>query len=287
MPAGGEGAVLVLQHIACEPPAAYADELAARQIRTETVHLDRLEDDARLPDWRQYAAIVAMGGPMGACDDAVHAWLSAEKALIREAVCAGLPYWGVCLGAQLLAAVLGAPVFAGSAPEIGVLPVTLAGPARSDPVFCTAPAKFDALHWHGDTYALPRGATQLARSAQYEQQAFVFGRAYGVQFHLEVSAALARDWAAVPAYRESLERAHGAAALDALLDDVVGSEHQLNALARELFGRWIEQVVLRSSRPPAQNPTGLPLGTTSTEPRDESSAERARPLSATRPGAPG
>jgi GMP synthase-like glutamine amidotransferase len=237
---GADRPVLVLQHIACEPAAAYGDELLARGIPIETARPDRGEP---LPDWRAFCAIVAMGGPMAAYEEAVYPWLSAELALIGDAVRGGVPYWGVCLGAQLLAAALGAPVRPGEAPEIGVLPVALSEAAPSDPVFAQSPREFAALQWHGDTYELPRGATHLASSALCEQQAFVFRRAYGLQFHLEASAALVADWGAVPAYRESLQQARGAGALSELLAEATAAERRMNELAREIFGRWLEDVV--------------------------------------------
>ncbi|MHB1572136.1 MAG: glutamine amidotransferase-related protein, partial [Solirubrobacteraceae bacterium] len=106
---------LVLQHIACEPPAAYEDEL--RDWGTE-LHRVMVDAGDPLPDWREFAAIVAMGGPMGAYDDDRLPWLAAEKRLIGDAVRAGAPYWGVCLGAQLLAASLGARVYTGPEPEV-------------------------------------------------------------------------------------------------------------------------------------------------------------------------
>jgi hypothetical protein len=96
---GGAGATLLVpQHIACEPPAAYEDEMRAQGVGLHRVEVDEGEV---LPDWRAFDGIVAMGGPMGAYDDATHAWLAAEKQLIAGAVRAGLPYWGVCLGAQV------------------------------------------------------------------------------------------------------------------------------------------------------------------------------------------
>jgi GMP synthase (glutamine-hydrolysing) len=222
--------ILVLEHIECEPAAAYGDELRQRGLRPRRVLLAQGQP---LPDWRGFAGIVAMGGPMGAYDDALYPWLTDEKRLIAEAVRAGAPYWGVCLGAQLLAASLGAAVTPGERPEVGVAPVTLTPEATADPVFCAAPPAFEALHWHGDTYDLPTGATRLAGSAQYEQQAFVFGRAYALQFHLEVPATLAGDWVRVPAYRDSLEQVMGRLA---------AVERRTTALARLLFGRWLQQV---------------------------------------------
>jgi GMP synthase (glutamine-hydrolysing) len=232
--------ILVLQHIGCEPPAAYEDELLERGLALHRVQLGRGE---QVPDWRVCRAIIAMGGPMGAYDDALYPWLGAEKRLIAEAVRAGKPFWGVCLGAQLLDASLGASVGPGPAPEVGVLPVELTAAAAEDPVFAGAPPSFQAFHWHGDTYELPRGAVQLARSELYEQQAFVFASAYALQFHLEITPALVAEWGAVPAYAQSLERLPGGQSLPRLLEQLTGIEQSAVALARETFARWLVHVV--------------------------------------------
>ncbi len=238
-PASPARPFLVLQHIGCEPPAAYEDELLERGL---TLHRVQLDQGERLPDWRSYSGIVAMGGPMGAYDDALHPWLAPEKRLIAEAVRAGTPFWGVCLGAQLLAASLGARVAAGPLPEVGVGPVELTDAAGVDAVFAAAPASFDAFHWHGDTYELPDGAVQLARSQRYEQQAFVVARAYALQFHLELTPALVAACGTVPAYAASLERLPGDRSLDALLAQARAVERTAVPLARELFARWLERV---------------------------------------------
>jgi GMP synthase (glutamine-hydrolysing) len=237
---GVETPILILQHIACEPPGAYEDELLERDLPLERVRLDEGDE---LPDRRELAGIVAMGGPMGVYEEGSHGWLDAEKRFIASAVRAGIPYWGVCLGAQLLAASLGGRVTPGALPEVGVGRVQLTGSAASDPVFSCAPSVFDALHWHGDTYTLPTGATRLAFSPRYKQQAFVFDRAYALQFHLEVTPALARDWLEVPAYLESLERVMGPGAGAHLLDELARTSAGAIPLARELFGRWLDRVV--------------------------------------------
>jgi GMP synthase (glutamine-hydrolysing) len=232
--------VLVLQHIACEPPAAYEDELVARGIALHRVEIDVGEP---LPDWRGFSGIVAMGGPMGAYEDERLPWLAAEKALIAEAVRARTPYWGVCLGAQLLAASLGARVYPGPRAEVGVLPVTLTEAARHDPVFAQAPGTFAALQWHTDTWELPDGAVRLASSDAYEQQAFVFKRAYAVQFHLEVGVSLAAEWGDVPAYADSLRTLLGPDGLSELTAAIGKHEQRSVTIARSLFSRWLEQVV--------------------------------------------
>jgi GMP synthase-like glutamine amidotransferase len=248
-PANGNDTLLVLQHIACEPPAAYEDELLDWGAQVHRVMVD--EGDA-LPDWRAFQGIIAMGGPMGAYEDERLPWLVAEKRLIAEAVRAGTPYWGVCLGAQLLAASLGASVHAGPAPEVGILPVLTTREAEDDPVFSGMPVEFVALQWHGDTWDLPEGAVHLARSDAYEQQAFVFKRAYAIQFHLEVDGALATEWGEVPAYAESLQNIAGAGALPRLVDQIRDHERDTIELARRLFGAWLGRVV--GLQPPVGKP---------------------------------
>ena len=164
--------VLVLQHIRCEPPGEY--EAVLRE-RGATLHRVELDEGDPLPDWREVDMIVAMGGPMSVNDDAELPWLTGEKRLIGEAVRAGVPYFGACLGVQLLAASLGARVYAGAEPEVGVLDVTLTPHGRGDPVFSALPDRFPTLQWHGDTFDLPDGAVRLASSPAYPNQGFRYG----------------------------------------------------------------------------------------------------------------
>jgi GMP synthase (glutamine-hydrolysing) len=233
--------VLVLQHIACEPPGVYENVL-----HEQGAILTRVEVDAgdELPDWREFDAIVAMGGPMSANDDAELPWLREEKAFVAEAVRAGKPFWGACLGVQLLAASLGARVYAGELPEVGVLPVELTDEGRRDPVFSALPPAVPALQWHGDTFDLPEGAVRLAGSEAYPNQAFRFENAYGVQFHLEVSREMAREWLDVPAYASALERTIGR---ETMLDAVDENADEMLAYGRTLFERWLDLVVRSSS----------------------------------------
>jgi GMP synthase (glutamine-hydrolysing) len=237
--------LLVLQHIACEPPGAFEDELRSRGLELVRAELD--EGDA-LPDWRQFAGIVVMGGPMGANDEAAHPWLAEEKRVIGEAAKEGHPVWGVCLGAQLLAAALGARVYRGGEAEVGVLPVELTEAAADDPVFGDAPSSMPTLQWHGDTFDLPSGATLLASSRAYVNQAFVYKRAYALQFHLEVSPELAAQWGEVPAYARSLEAIQGPGALHGLVEQVADHAGRTLPLARRLFGGWLERVVRVSAQ---------------------------------------
>lgn len=133
-------------------------------------------------DW-----LVVMGGPMGVYDEAEYPWLAGEKRFVRNAIATGKIVLGVCLGAQLIAAATGGEVSKNPQKEIGWYQVSLAGDAKSSPVLSVLPEKFMAFHWHGDTFAIPPGARRLAFSDACANQAFEFGRAIGLQFHLETS----------------------------------------------------------------------------------------------------
>jgi GMP synthase-like glutamine amidotransferase len=236
--------VLVLQHIACEPPGVYEDVLREREASLHRVELDEGEP---IPDWRRFDAIVAMGGPMSANDENELPWLVDEKRTIGDAVRAGTPFWGACLGVQLLAASLGARVYAGPRPEVGVMPVTLTAEAIADPVFASLPGELLSLQWHGDTFDLPEGAVRLATSPAYPNQAFRYGDgAYGVQFHLEVSAAMAREWADVPEYEEYAERVLGPGSLPGLISAMEKQAESIRDSGRLLFERWLDSCVHRS-----------------------------------------
>jgi GMP synthase-like glutamine amidotransferase len=232
--------VLVLQHIACEPPGVYEDVIRERGATLHRVELD--EGDA-LPDWREFAAIVAMGGPMSVNDDDELPWLPAEKALIEEAVRAGMPFFGACLGSQLLAASLGGAVAPGPAPEVGLLPVFLTEAAAADSVFRGLPAELPTLQWHGDTFSLPEGAVLLASSPAYPHQAFRWGRsAYAVQFHLEVSREMAEEWARVPAYADALAEVLGPGSATALVDQLDARAGEMLEHGRQVLGSCLDLV---------------------------------------------
>ena len=235
--------ILVLRHVDCEPPAAYLPLLEGRG----TVRTVRLGADP-LPGHRDYAAIVAMGGPMGVGDAGTIDWIAPEIDYIAGAVAAGVPYWGVCLGAQLLAAALGAKVYPGESPEVGMAEVTLSPDAANDPVFAALPPAFPVLQWHNDTFDLPPDAVLLASSGAYPHQAFAVGSAYGLQFHLECPPELAEEWNGIRAYRESLEATLGPDGPQILLDGLRARFPQLERAAREIMTNWLDTYVLTAWR---------------------------------------
>ena len=130
--------------------------------------------------------LLVLGGPMSVHDEAESSWLVEEKEAIRSALNAGIPMLGLCLGAQLIAEVLGGQVTRNKEPEIGWFPVE--GVSRTDDETFAFPDEFLAFHWHGETFSLPPDARLLARSEACENQAFQSGRnVIGLQFHLETT----------------------------------------------------------------------------------------------------
>lgn len=151
----------------------------------------------QLPAVGEISGMVVLGGAMGANDDAKHPFLSELKLLIHEVVVAGIPYLGICLGGQLLAAALGARVVSNRWEELGILAVHLTEAGQHDPLFAGVSAPFTTFQWHHDSFDLPDGATLLATSAVCPHQAFRVGaNAWGLQFHPEVSEQIIRDWCA-------------------------------------------------------------------------------------------
>lgn len=174
--------VHVLQHAPFEGLASIAPALAKRQA---VISSTRFFENTALPPLQGLDLIIAMGGPMSVNDEAELPWLREEKHFIREAVQSGMPVLGVCLGAQLIASALGAPVYRNHQKEIGWFPVEA---VYADGDRFSFPEKLQAFHWHGETFDLPPGAAQLARSAACENQAFQVGRrTLALQFHLEVT----------------------------------------------------------------------------------------------------
>jgi GMP synthase-like glutamine amidotransferase len=174
----------IVQHVAFEGPGAIGEW--ARE-RDHTVTVTRQFDGGRLPALEDFDFLVIMGGPMSANDESRFAWLADEKKWIAGALRGQKTTLGVCLGAQLVAQVLGARVYRNREKEIGWFPVRLTPEAADSNLFSELPAEMTVLHWHGETFDLPNGGVRLAESDLCRNQAFeIGGRILGLQFHLEV-----------------------------------------------------------------------------------------------------
>lgn len=153
--------------------------------------------DCYLPGPDLISALIVMGGAMGANDDSSHPFLVDLKNLIGTVVAAGVPYLGICLGGQLLAASLGAKVASHRWEELGTLNVSLTQKGKEDQLFSNIPEEFGTFQWHHDSFDIPDGGVLLASSVACPHQAFRVGEnAWGVQFHPEVTESIIRNWCA-------------------------------------------------------------------------------------------
>ena len=143
----------------------------------------------KLPD-RDFSLIVILGAPESANDDLEY--LNAEQQLIKNSVEKNIPVLGICLGSQLIARTFDAKVYGGPKKEIGFyhdLKIS-----SESPLFSGFKNPFTVFHWHGDTFDLPEGSVRLASSVHYENQAFRYKSAVGLQFHLEVNEEMVNLW---------------------------------------------------------------------------------------------
>lgn len=177
--------LVCLQHVAFEGPAWIGRWAEKNGMELETVALFQGHP---MPRSDEFDGLVVMGGPMSANDDQRFPWMPPEKEFIANAVQSAKPTLGICLGAQLIAASLGAGVYPNPKKEIGWFPVDKVPGADQSDLGALLPRRFTALHWHGDTFDLPRGAVHLARSQACKNQAFAYKETVlGLQFHLEAT----------------------------------------------------------------------------------------------------
>ncbi len=195
--------VAVLQHAAPEDLGTITDNLKMAGINYGYIQTFKGEPVPKNMD--RLDGLIVMGGPQSVYEQGQFPYLKEELRLIGQALKEEKPVLGICLGSQLLAAALGAPVYKGKKKEIGWLPIRLKEPALSDPLFKEAPPSFMGFHWHGDIFDLPKGAASLACSDLTEHQAFRYGKnAYGFLFHMEVTPPMIREWVSV--FAEELKK---------------------------------------------------------------------------------
>lgn len=181
--------IRVIQHVDFEGTAGIARWAKARGAELLVSRPDKGEP---LPRGERRDLLVVLGGPMSVGDTAEYPWLVGEKQFLRAALERGEMILGICLGAQLLAELLGGTVTQNVAgPEIGWFPVALDPAARDLRWFSRFPDSVMAFHWHGDTFSLPPNAVPIGNSAACANQGFAWGgHVLGLQFHLEAT----REW---------------------------------------------------------------------------------------------
>jgi GMP synthase-like glutamine amidotransferase len=190
--------VLIIKHIDIEGPGLIEYCLKKEKIPYKILIL---KPRAHLPKLNGFTHIVILGGPMNVYEEDLYPFLKKEDLFIKEAIQRGKSVLGICLGAQLIAKALGAKVFKAPVKEIGWCEVSLTKAGSHDPLFLNLPKIFPVFQWHGDTFEIPKSGKLIATSDFIPHQAFRYGEnAYGLQFHLEVTKQMIRDW--MKAYQE-------------------------------------------------------------------------------------
>ncbi|MFQ5329318.1 MAG: type 1 glutamine amidotransferase [Thermodesulfobacteriota bacterium] len=229
--------VIVLQHVEHEGLGILDGLLKGRGFVTEFV---RLYLGEKVPETvTGYSALIVLGGPMGLYEEDSYPFLREEVIFIQKAMKEALPTLGICLGAQLIAKAAGAAISSGKKKEIGWYSLGLTDEGREDHLMKSLPHELNVFQWHGDTFDIPDGTTNLASSALFTNQAIRAGRnAYGLQFHLEVTEDMVREWIAVN--RGELEGVTHYIDPEAILKDTPYALPLLNQFGEALFSRFLD-----------------------------------------------
>ena len=237
--ASGEGTSwLVLRHAQAEGVGLLGNALRERGIHHRALDIARGEPVPK--DLRGVGGLIVLGGAMGAYEQDKYPFLRSETALLEKAIAAGRPVLGICLGAQLVAQVLGARVYPGEKREVGWAPVTLTEDGRDDPLFVGGETSLTVFHLHGDTYELPPDAANLATSPLYEQQAFCWGDlVYGFQFHLEFTETIIGRLTAEPDSQRMM--ADAGVDVKRLVAETPGHVRDLSETCQRVFENYFAQ----------------------------------------------
>ena len=183
--------ILIFRHTASEGPGYFGDYLNKRNISYQVICVDTGEPVPTRCD--KASALVFMGGPMSVNDDLP--WIAPELALIRQAINHNMPVLGHCLGGQLISKALGGTISANPVKEFGWLDVKQQHNRAANEWLGALPPRFSAFHWHGETFSIPPGATNILASEHCPHQGFVTGNTLALQCHVEMTAELVRLWA--------------------------------------------------------------------------------------------
>ncbi|MCX2566744.1 type 1 glutamine amidotransferase [Acetobacter suratthaniensis] len=231
--------ILVFQHLDVEHPGVFRDFWKKAGHDVHTVHFNR---DDIIPPLEDFDLLVVLGGPMDVWETEQNPWLVREMSAIYHWVRnLEKPYFGICLGHQLLAQALGGHVGLMKKPEVGLATIHVTTEGQQDPLFANAPHEMEIFQWHGaEVQTLPEGAVVLAANAACPVQAMRVGpHAWGLQYHVEMTDTTVAEWSAIPEYKASMEKALGAeraATLETTLAPLLpGFNAMAHALNENLF----------------------------------------------------
>lgn len=231
--------VLVLQHVASEPLGELDPLLRASGMRIRYVNFAR--HPGTQVDVARYSGLVVLGGPMNVDQADHYHHLLHEIEVIRIALERKIPVLGICLGAQLLAAALGATVHPNAVREIGWYPITVSSNAKADPLFTHFDVEARVFQWHAYTFTEPRDSVHLASTASCANQAFCHGGfAYGLQFHLEVDESLIERWLNLSEHDHELESLGGDAYAQRVREETQRYVEISRTRARAVFGAFVK-----------------------------------------------
>ncbi len=185
--------ILFIKHIDIEGPGTIETFINERGLPSRTI---ALHEGEQLPkDLAGLDAIVSLGGPMNVDEEEKYPFLKQEDQFLKKAIEQSVPVLGICLGSQLLAKAAGAKVVKSPVKEVGWFKTSLTSAGQQDPLFVGLSREIDVYHWHEDMWELPVSGQLLATSSGCPHQALKVGNnAYGLQFHIEITDAIIRDW---------------------------------------------------------------------------------------------
>ena len=219
-----------------------------KHLAVDIEYCDLFRSDTVPSDPSTYDFIISMGGPINVDETEKFPFLKSERTFISDAIHAGKPVLGICLGAQLIARALGAKVYPGTQKEIGWYPIRLSEAGKTDSAFANIGASEPVVfQWHGDTFDLPKGAALLASSAVYSNQAFKFKTSvYAFQFHIEITREMIYDW--LEKGGEELRSSDSLISKEKIAREIDQYTTQLQEMAERVYGGLFSQLVTADSR---------------------------------------